>query len=43
MKRIYCKRYISQKSNFEKTIEEKLNYGEGKCKIQGASERNEIG
>ena len=23
-------------------IEEKLKYGEGKCKIQGASDRNEI-
>ena len=24
-------------------IEEKLSYGEGKCEIQGASDRNEIG
>ena len=43
MKRIHCKQYISQKSIFEKTIEEKLNYGEEKCKIQGARDRNELG
>ena len=38
MKRIHCKQYISKKS-----IEEKLNYGEGKYKIQGTSDKNEIG
>ena len=33
MQRIHRKQYISQK----------LNYGEGECKIQGASDRNELG